>query len=193
MANDFGVVLFYYSQGLELSKFSFIFNASWYIYTYIYIVYMWQKSSVFSHESAQRNVAGRLIDKNIFKTTRSFRAANGFVLKIFSRWPPPIARFMFEWFIRICLMSGNTEPLVAKRPCCFKDIFISLSLYLSLSPSLSLSLYIYIYICTYKWAELYMESYSWIMFGKKRKQLLTTPFLDQYWKRRCWFPRQHFC
>ena len=40
---------------------------------YIYIVYMWQKSSVFSHESAQRNVAGHLVDKNIFKTTRSFR------------------------------------------------------------------------------------------------------------------------
>ena len=34
---------------------------------------MWQKSSVFSHESAQRNVAGYLIDKNVFKTTRSFR------------------------------------------------------------------------------------------------------------------------
>ena len=34
---------------------------------------MWQKSSVFSHESAQRNVAGHLIDKNVFKTTRSFR------------------------------------------------------------------------------------------------------------------------
>ena len=25
------------------------------------------------HESAQRNVAGHLIDKNVFKTTRSFR------------------------------------------------------------------------------------------------------------------------
>ena len=33
---------------------------------------MWQKSSVFSHESDQRNVAGHLIDKNVFKTTRSF-------------------------------------------------------------------------------------------------------------------------
>ena len=39
---------------------------------YIYIVYMWQMS-VFSHESAQRNDAGHLIDKNVFKTTRSFR------------------------------------------------------------------------------------------------------------------------
>ena len=29
-------------------------------------------SSVFSHESAQRNDAGHLIDKNVFKTTRSF-------------------------------------------------------------------------------------------------------------------------
>ena len=28
--------------------------------------------SVFSHESAQRNDAGHLIDKNVFKTTRSF-------------------------------------------------------------------------------------------------------------------------
>ena len=29
-------------------------------------------SSVFSHESAQRNDAGHLIDKTVFKTTRSF-------------------------------------------------------------------------------------------------------------------------
>ena len=28
--------------------------------------------SVFSHETAQRNDAGHLIDKNAFKTTRSF-------------------------------------------------------------------------------------------------------------------------
>ena len=34
---------------------------------------MWQMSSVFSHESAQRNDAGHLIDENVFKTTRSFR------------------------------------------------------------------------------------------------------------------------
>ena len=41
--------------------------------THIYIyMYMWQMSSVFSHESAQRNDAGHLIDKNVFKTTRSF-------------------------------------------------------------------------------------------------------------------------
>ena len=37
------------------------------------LVYMWQMSSVFSHESLQRNVAGHLIDENVFKTTRSFR------------------------------------------------------------------------------------------------------------------------
>ena len=37
-----------------------------------YQMYMWQMSSVFSHESAQRNDAGHLIDKNVFKTTRSF-------------------------------------------------------------------------------------------------------------------------
>ena len=42
-----------------------------YIYIYIYIVYMWQMS-VFSHESAQRNDAGHLIDKSVFKTTPSF-------------------------------------------------------------------------------------------------------------------------
>ena len=34
---------------------------------------MWQMSSVFSHESAQRNDAGHLIYENVFKTTRSFR------------------------------------------------------------------------------------------------------------------------
>ena len=39
---------------------------------YIYIVYMWQMSPVFSHESAQRNDAGHLICENVFKTTRPF-------------------------------------------------------------------------------------------------------------------------
>ena len=34
---------------------------------------MWQMSSVFSHESAQRNVARHLLDENVCKTTRSFR------------------------------------------------------------------------------------------------------------------------
>ena len=43
-----------------------------YMFIYIYIMYMWQMSSVFSHESAQRNDAGHLIDKNVFKTTQSF-------------------------------------------------------------------------------------------------------------------------
>ena len=33
-------------------------------------MYMWQMSSVFSHESAQRNDAGHLIDKNVFKNDR---------------------------------------------------------------------------------------------------------------------------
>ena len=37
-----------------------------------YQMYMWQMSSVFFHESAQRNDAGHLIRKNVFKTTRSF-------------------------------------------------------------------------------------------------------------------------
>ena len=32
---------------------------------------MWQMPSVFSHESAQRNDAGHLMDENVFKTTRS--------------------------------------------------------------------------------------------------------------------------
>ena len=55
---------------LFLSLYIYI-NINKYIYC-IYIVYMWQMSSVFSHESAQRNDAGHLIDKNVFKTTRSF-------------------------------------------------------------------------------------------------------------------------
>ena len=37
-----------------------------------YNVYMWQMSSVLSHESAQRNDAGHLICENVFKTTRPF-------------------------------------------------------------------------------------------------------------------------
>ena len=32
---------------------------------------MWQMSSVFSHESAQRNDAGHLICENVFKTKRT--------------------------------------------------------------------------------------------------------------------------
>ena len=92
-----------------------------YIYIYIYIMYMWQMSSVFSHESAQRNDAGHLIDKNVFKTTRSFcyqwfhvstlqaNANRPFILSsmkrttggghlenAFSRWPPPVVRFMLD-------------------------------------------------------------------------------------------------
>ena len=43
-----------------------------YIYVCVYSVYMWQMSSVFSHESAQRNGAGHLICENVFKTTRPF-------------------------------------------------------------------------------------------------------------------------
>ena len=111
-------------------------------YIYIYILYIWQKSSVFSHESAQRNVAGHLEDKKIFKTTRSFRyqwltwkraTGGGHLENAFSRCSPPVARFTFEnyeWFIRICLMSGNTKRLVAKWPCCFKDIFIYIYIYI---------------------------------------------------------------
>ena len=82
---------------------------------------MWQMSSVFSHESAQRNDAGHLIDKNVFKTTRSFcyqwfhvstlqaNANRPFILSsmkrttggghlenAFSRWPPPVVRFMLD-------------------------------------------------------------------------------------------------
>ena len=34
---------------------------------------MWQVASVFAHKSDQRNDAGHLIDKNVFKTSRSFR------------------------------------------------------------------------------------------------------------------------
>ena len=88
---------------------------------YIYIMYMWQMSSVFSHESAQRNDAGHLIDKNVFKTIRSFcyqwfhvstlqaNANRPFILSsmkrttggghlenAFSRWPPPVVRFMLD-------------------------------------------------------------------------------------------------
>ena len=44
---------------------------------------MWQKSSVFSHESAQRNVAGHLIDKMSLKQHGHF-ATNGFVFPLIS-------------------------------------------------------------------------------------------------------------
>ena len=38
--------------------------------------------------------------------------------------------WQYEWFISICLKSGNTKPLVAKWPCCFKDIFIYIYIYI---------------------------------------------------------------
>ena len=117
------------------------------IYIYIYKMYMWQMSSVFSHESARRNDAGHLIDKNVFKTTRSFcyqwfhvstlqaKANRPFILSkcIFKMAAASSAlhAWQYEWSISICLKSGNMKPLVAKWPCCFKDIFI----------------YIYIYVC----------------------------------------------
>ena len=74
-------------------------------YIFIYIVYMWQMPSVFSHESAQRNDAGHLKDENVFKTTIHR-------LKVY-----------FTVFCSICRTSGDTKPLVAKWPICFKDIF----------------------------------------------------------------------
>ena len=40
----------------------------------------------------------------------------------------------YEWYISICLMSGNMKQLVAKWPCCFKDI-LSLSIYIFTSSS----------------------------------------------------------
>ena len=51
----------------------------------------------------------------------------------------------YEWFASIRLKSGNTKPLVAKWPCCFKCIFISLPL----------SMYIY---CSYM-----LQSWSYII------------------------------
>ena len=45
-------------------------------------MYMWQMSSVFSHESAQRNDAGHLIDKMSLKE-HGHIATNGFVFPLF--------------------------------------------------------------------------------------------------------------
>ena len=42
----------------------------------------------------------------------------------------------FSVFCSICLNSGNTKPLVAKWPCCFKDIFIYIYIYIYRSVSL---------------------------------------------------------
>ena len=47
--------------------------------------------------------------------------------------------WQYEWSISICLKSGNKKPLVAKWPCCFKDIFIYIYIHI----------YIYIYIYIY--------------------------------------------
>ena len=70
----------------------------------------------------------------------------------------------FSVFCSICLKSGNTKPLVAKWPCCFKDI-------------LSISIYIYIYIYILRWlraaglaapltshAQVYIYIYIYITF-----------------------------
>ena len=130
------------------------------MYIYIYIqMYMWQMSSVFSHESAQRNDAGHLIDKNVFKTTRSFcyqwfhvstlqaNANRPFILSSMKRTTggghlekcifkmaaasSALHAWQYEWSISICLKSGNMKPLVAKWPCCFKDIFIYIYIHVS--------------------------------------------------------------
>ena len=88
---------------------------------YIYISCMWQMS-VSSHESAQCNDAGHLINENVFKTTWSLcylrfrvttlqanankpfivssmkRTTGGGHLEItISRWPPPVVRFTFSY------------------------------------------------------------------------------------------------
>ena len=52
--------------------------------------------------------------------------------------------WQYEWSISICLKSGNMKPLVAKWPCCFKDIFI----------------YIYIYAHTYAHTCIYAHTYA---------------------------------
>ena len=63
--------------------------------------------------------------------------------------------WQYEWFISICLKSGNTKTLVAKWPCCFKDI-LPIKCPASLRWALSwentdichiYTIYIYIYVC----------------------------------------------
>ena len=126
-------------------------------------MYMWQMSSVFSHESAQRNDAGHLIYKNVFKTTRSFcyqwfhvstlqaNANRPFILSSMKRTTggghlekilifkmaaasSALHAWQYEWSISICLKSGNMKPLVAKWPCCFKDILIYIYIYIYQAP-----------------------------------------------------------
>ena len=48
-------------------------------------------SSVLSHERAQRNDAGHLIDENVFKTTRSFR---------------------YQWFRVSTLQANANKPFI---------------------------------------------------------------------------------
>ena len=68
---------------------------------------MWQMSSVFSHESAQRNDAGHLRDEMSSKQHGHF-ATLGFVFQLF----------------RQMLKSGNTKPKVAKRHFIYIYIYI---------------------------------------------------------------------
>ena len=69
---------------------------------------MWQMSSVFSREGAQRNDAGHLIYENVFKTTRSFR---------------------YQWF-RVSTHQANANKPFLRRTCCFKDSFIYIYMYI---------------------------------------------------------------
>ena len=61
---------------------------------------MWQMSSVFSHESAQRNYAGHLIDEFFLKQHGRF-ATNGFVF--------PLVRQMLRKPFIFWNMKRNTD------------------------------------------------------------------------------------
>ena len=120
-------------------------------------MYMWQKSSVFSPESAQRNVAGHLIDKNVFKTTRSFRyqwfrVSTQCIFKMAAA-SSAFRVWKYEWFISIFLMSGNTKKNI-------KNIFIYLYLYLSIF--LYIYIYIHIYISMLVWKLNHVSKWSLI-------------------------------
>ena len=70
----------------------------------------------------------------------------------------------YEWFIRICLMSGNTKPLVAKWPCCFKDI------------------YIYIYIFTFTTLVSLIWESAWISRPGRSDINQPPSLVEKWWK-----------
>ena len=108
-------------------------------------MYMWQKSSVFSHESAQRNVAGHLIDKISLNQHGHF-ATNGFVFPLirqmrmnhsyFQTWNVKHVSSLKIWMVHTHLPDEwKHETIGSEMTVLFKRYFIYIYIYISVGCS----------------------------------------------------------